>query len=341
MKILFLTRRFYPHIGGVEKHIWKISEELIREGHTVSIIAENHDPSEVHSGWTSQKNLPVYFIDFGKESAWKKFRIWRWMIANMRLFLRADVIHAHDVLFWYFPLRILLFWKPVYTTFHGDEKRFPPTSKAILMRKISATLAQGSINVGSYLEKWYGVKADITIWGGVKKPDMLVQKLSHSPLHILLLGRLEKDISIQKYVEILATLKNRKCSFKLDVCGDGSATEELIQYGKMHGFVENVDPFIARSHIVFCSSYLAILEALSYSKRVVAFYENEMKKDYLSLSPFAKWICITDSVEEAVSYCLETGAKPYSALESLDIKRYRERISWNDLSKKYIHLWSK
>ncbi|MBP9797971.1 glycosyltransferase family 4 protein [Candidatus Woesebacteria bacterium] len=341
MKILFLTRRFYPHVGGVEKHIWKVSEWLITEGHDVSIIAENHSPSVLPVGWTTQKNLPVLFVNFGKESTWKKFHIWRWMIAHMRLFLQADVIHAHDVMFWYFPLRFLLFWKPVYTTFHGDEKRFPPTKKAISTRKLSAFLAKGSINVGSYLEKWYGVNADVTIWGAVEKTAVLAKIMPDSPLHILLLGRLEKDISIQKYVELLKKLKDEKFRFELDVCGDGTASMQLKKYGKMHGFVDDVNPYISESHVVFCSSYLAILEALSQGRRIIAFYENPMKKDYLSLSPFAKWICITDSVEEAAAYCVELGAKPYSQSQKSEIDSYIKSISWDAIAHQYIHLWSK
>jgi len=341
VKILFLTRRFYPHIGGVEKHIWKVSEQLIKKGHTVSIIAENHSPSEVQNGWTSYKGIPVLCVDFGKESTWKKFHIWQWILAHMRLFLMADVIHAHDVLFWYLPLRCLFFWKPVFTTFHGDEKRFPPAQNAVLMRKISAAMSRASINVGSYLEKWYGVKADVTIWGAVEKTDVPARKMGHSPLHILLLGRLEKDISIQKYAEILEKLNAQKFPFKLDVCGDGTAAEQLEKYGKMHGFVENVNPYVADSHLVLCSSYLAILEALSYGRRVVAFYENDMKKDYLSLTPFAKWICITDSVEEAVDYCVTNGAKPYSHAEKSAIDMYIKSISWEAIAHEYLQLWSR
>lgn len=341
MKILFLTRRFYPHVGGVEKHLWKVSEQLVKEGHDVSIIAENHAPSELKDGWTTQKNLPVNFVNFGNEFTWKKFHIWRWMIAHMRLFLQADVIHAHDVMFWYYPLRFLLFWKPIFTTFHGDEKRFPPARNAIWMRKISSILAKGSINVGSYLEKWYGVKADITIWGAVERSVVTAKSVPRSPLHILLLGRLEKDISIQKYVEILRGLKAQKIPFKLDVCGDGTASNELSKYGKMHGFVDDVNPYIADSHVVFSSSYLAILEALSHGRRVVAFYENSMKKDYLSLSPFAKWICITESVEDAVDYCVEHGGKPYSHSESLELDSYVNSISWHVIAQEYLRLWSK
>ncbi len=340
MKILFLTRRFYPHVGGVEKHIEKISSELVREGHTVSIIAENHVPSLVKVGWTTQKNIPVYFVNFGKESKWKKFRIWLWMIANVRLFLAFDVIHAHDVFFWYFPLRFLLFWKPVYTTFHGDEKVFPPAQPAILLRKISAALACGSINVGSYLQKWYGTKADLTIWGAVEHQE-IHPKQENNALRILLLGRLDPDISILKYCDILERLNTKKTSYIFEACGDGKLKSELSTYGKVHGFVDDVDMYLSQADVVFCSSYLAILEALSHGKRVVAVYDHPMKKDYLRMSPFAKWICITDSVDEAVEYIATQGKRPFPKTEKDHVEAYIASISWHAITNIYLQLWLK
>ena len=43
MTIVFLARLFYPHIGGVEKHVLEISRILIEKGHKVSIVTEKHD----------------------------------------------------------------------------------------------------------------------------------------------------------------------------------------------------------------------------------------------------------------------------------------------------------
>ena len=43
MNILFLTRLYYPHIGGVEKHVEKISQELIKLGHKITIVTEQYD----------------------------------------------------------------------------------------------------------------------------------------------------------------------------------------------------------------------------------------------------------------------------------------------------------
>ena len=44
MKILFLTKFFYPHIGGAEKHVLMISRELVKRNHQVTIATQKYDP---------------------------------------------------------------------------------------------------------------------------------------------------------------------------------------------------------------------------------------------------------------------------------------------------------
>ncbi|HEX8932546.1 MAG TPA: glycosyltransferase, partial [Patescibacteria group bacterium] len=46
MKILFLARRFYPDIGGVEKHVLEISKRLAAIGHEVTVVAEGISTKE-------------------------------------------------------------------------------------------------------------------------------------------------------------------------------------------------------------------------------------------------------------------------------------------------------
>jgi len=39
MKILFVTPRYYPHIGGVETHVQSIAERLVKRGYDVEVYA--------------------------------------------------------------------------------------------------------------------------------------------------------------------------------------------------------------------------------------------------------------------------------------------------------------
>lgn len=64
MKILFFARLFYPHIGGVEKHLFEISTRLTAMGHEVTIVTESLLGEKQHE----KKRWNNYFSN----SCWKK-----------------------------------------------------------------------------------------------------------------------------------------------------------------------------------------------------------------------------------------------------------------------------
>src|ERR1700760_3347309 len=99
MNIVFFTRLFYPHIGGVEKHVMEISKILIKNGHDVTVITEKY-AQELK---TKEKieGIHVYRISVGGEDWYKKFRIWQELFRIRTIIKNADIIHCHDVFFWY------------------------------------------------------------------------------------------------------------------------------------------------------------------------------------------------------------------------------------------------
>lgn len=176
MTILFFARRFYPLIGGVEKHVLEISKILVSKGHKVIVISET-PPGSHSTAYQSDsssarpagklKNLESYNINPGKDDWFKKFRIWKQLWRNRDLIRGADVVHCHDVFFWYLPFRFFFPNKPVYTTFHGYEGNNLPTKKAVFMHKLSERLSYGNICVGDFLKKWYGTKPTFVTYGAV------------------------------------------------------------------------------------------------------------------------------------------------------------------------------
>ena len=104
MKIVFLARRFYPDIGGVEKHVLEISNRLIKLGHTVTVITQSQNEKKTKEtvGGISVVRIPT----IPKEKN-DKFFIWQWMWKERDLIQEADVIHCHDVFYWYLPFRFL------------------------------------------------------------------------------------------------------------------------------------------------------------------------------------------------------------------------------------------
>lgn len=346
MKIVFLTRLFYPHIGGVEKHVLNLSLELKKRKNSITIITEKFDRSLKNE--EEVQGLKVIRIPMRSNNRLKKFYIWQWMFKNRKLLMDADIIHCHDIFYWYFPFRFLYPFKKVYTTFHGYETQFPPAKKAFLIRKLSEKLSFGNICVGDYIKKWYGTKPNFITYGGVssskiqnsKFKTLNNSKIQNTKHKILFIGRLEEDTGIKTYLKVLEELRKRQVSFSFGVCGDGSLRSEVEKYGKVYGFVENIESYIKNSDVVFASSYLSMLEALINRRLVVAAYANDLKRDYLNMSPFAKFAIAGDSAEKIIKSLLThlNSNKVQSSLIEEGFS-WAKKQTWKQVAEVYKKLW--
>lgn len=363
MKVVFISPAFYPSIGGVETHVLSLSRELTRLGHSVTVLTEdklenqqsNDDgdneatrlKSIDESRFFTHKKLyqiDIFYFKFGQHNFFKKFKIWYILLKNYKLFKDADVIHAHDVFIWYFPLRFVLFNKRIFTTFHGYEGVFPPAEKAKQIRQWSKALSYGTINAGAFIEKWYGTKSDYVTYGGVKQIETQdsnadeKEKAKVSKLKILFIGRLEKDIGVQLYLDTLSKLKKMGVKFSLTVCGDGSFRSAFEQYKGDFGFVTNVSAYIKKADIVFSSSYLSMLQALACGKPIFAAYTNPLKHDYLRMSPFEKYIYVSGHSSDLAK---KIARQQFDKKKIESGRRWANTQTWEKVAEMYLELWNK
>lgn len=346
MNVLFLTRRFYPYIGGVETHVMEVSKALIEKGHKVTICTEEPDSSKeiknIPNNFSEKNGINIVRIKTGKDNRNKKFRIWKELWKIKPEFEKADVIHCHDVFFWYLPFRFLYPNKKIYTTFHGYETKFPPSKKAIVLRKVSEYLSYGNLCIGEYIQKWYGTKADYVLYGGVNqiKEQRTKIKSKNIKLNIIFIGRLEKDLGVSIYIRALQKLKTTDIQYEFQSYGDGSLRKKLSRIGKVHGFVKNPELAINGADIIFCSSYLSILQALILKKTVIAVYENPLKEDYLKNSPFANSIFICKNPDEVVDVIFSIKNSPWKNKTMLENGyKWAKGQSWEKVSATYLSLW--
>lgn len=350
MKILFLTRLFYPHIGGVETHVREISRLMAEDGHKITIVAEelpktysvsNHSRGESARMVGIEKNTKIYRI-LASEGFWKKFKIWWWIWLNKKLIKEADIIHCHDVFFWYLPFRFLFPTKKIFTTFHGYETKFPPSKKAVLIRKLSEKLSMGNICVGDFIKKWYGTKPTYVTYGGVEENGKIDQnyKASNNTYKIVYIGRFDEDSGIITYLEALKTLSEKNTKIRFEAFGDGPKKQKIRKFGEVHGYVHNLYSYTKNVQIAFCSSYLTILSLLSKKILVVSTYNSPIKKDYLLMSPFSKYIVITPTSEELVKR-VELFFRDPNQFTNLIEKGYfwSKSQTWRKVVDLYYKLW--
>lgn len=349
MKILFFSRLFYPHVGGVERHVYEVSRELVERGHKVTIVTEKFDKdSAEHQEF---EGMEVYRIPVGKNEWLKKFIIWRWLFRHRKLMQKADIIHCHDVFFWYLPFRFFYLTKKVYTTFHGYEGNLIPSKKAILMHKIAEKLSFGNICVGDFLQKWYGTKANYVTYGGVKIPNKAsgFRKIEYGKkISVAFLGRLEDETGIMIYLRALKIAHTRGFPVQLVVLGDGTFRSEAERYcsaqkipAVFKGFVTNIEKYLADVHFVFTSRYLGILEAMVLRKFVFAVYNNVIKKDYLRMAPFSDYISITKdehSLAEEIVFYIQNQQVAFKM--SQEGSSWVKQQPWEHMADMYLQLWS-
>ncbi len=309
MKIIFLTRLFYPHIGGVEKHIFSISRELIKKGHKITVITEKYDNNLAVE--EEFKNIKILRFSYPKIKVLGLVVVWMKLLKYYPNFFRADIIHIHDVFIWYLPLRFVLPFKAVYCSFHGWEGVYPIPFKNKFIRKISAALSRKNICIGKFIPKYYGIRADRIIYGGVEK--VLRKNLRKQKDSIVFLGRLERDTGLLQFID---WLEKNKGEYQVVFCGNGSMKRKAQKYGEVKGIVKDPSKYLEKAKICCPGGYLSACEALNHSCELMFFYHNPLKKDYWQLSPFFR---IKDKPKQARVWLKEN--------------------TWEKITEVYLDLW--
>ena len=346
MNVLFFSRLFYPHIGGVEKHVLEISRFLVKKGHSVTVLTEKFEKDLLDVDEID--GIKILRINSGKDNWFKKFRVWKNLWRHRKLIKKSDIIHAHDVFFWYLPFRFLYPSKKVFTTFHGYEGNKIPGFKSKLIHKIAEKLSKGNICVGDFLKKWYGTKPDYVTYGGVsgiQNSEFKIQNYD-SKFKILFLGRLEEETGVMEYLKALKILQERKYIFEIVMLGDGSLRKNAEKFAlenninaEFKGFVENIDKYLQNCDFVFVSRYLGILEALAYGKFIFANYNNEIKADYLKMAPFSDFISISKNGEE-ISKELINFINHKKTINTKNGYNWVKDKTWKSMASLYLRLWN-
>jgi glycosyltransferase involved in cell wall biosynthesis len=303
MNILFITHFYWPHGGGVEKHVARISKALAEKGYKVTVITEKFD-SHLKKA-ENKKGVKIVRFMYPH----KKFRglisIWKWFYKNRELIKGSDIVHVHDVFVWLLPLRFVYPSKPIYLTVHGLEWDNPLSKTSLFQKKLGAMLSKQTIGVGKFLEKYLKIKFDLLTYGAA---DFTQNKYKKFKNNIVYVGRLEKNTGLPVFIKWLDKNKN----YKVDFCGDGLLKETCQRYGKVHGFV-NPEQYLMKARVCVPAGYLAALEGLSYNCVLKLFWSDRVKEDYWKKSPFVK----------------------------TNVKSWARKQTWDNLTNKYLNIWKK
>ena len=280
MNILMFSRYVFPRKGGVEKHVWEIAKIFRKKGHGVDVICEKDD-KKLGTTYKIDK-INVRRICYPRVKYVGLLIIWIKLLKYFGLIKKARVVIVHDVFVWYLPLRVIFPLKKIILVNHGWEGKYPVPWKNKLIKKISGKLSNRVINVGDYIEKYYGVNPDEVVYGGVKKKKLV---LGDKRKTVCVLGRLEEDTGVLGMLRVIKKMKGYEVLF----CGDGTLRKKCEQYGKVLGFTDP-ETELEKSKICFATGYLSCLESMINGCITACFWDNKLKRDYFKDSPFSNFI---------------------------------------------------
>ncbi len=330
MKVLHISKYYSPHIGGVEKHLFFLANELKKKKIEQKVLTEKFSDNlknlEIING------IQVFRISYSHQKFLGLIYIWKEIVKNIHLIKETDIIHIQDVFIWYLPFRFIFPFKKVYITFQGWEGKYPIPINNILQKRLAEILCLKNICMGKYIQKYYGIKANEISYGGAEIPVNFIAKKKN---YIVYIGRLDKDTGLELFLEAIKKIKG----YKIDFCGDGALRRDCEKYGKVHGFVDT-KPYLRKAQICFASGYLTILEAMANKCLVITAYNNVLKKDYFTDTPLSSGMISVNSSKKILSTLaqIKKGKKKFNYLIE-NSYNCAKKYTWPNLSKVYLKLW--
>lgn len=295
LRILMVTARYLPLMGGIETHVHEVGTRLANKGHDINILTTdlsgNLPGQEFSSGMTITR-VPAWPPWTDYYVAPKIFRI-----------IKAqdwDFVHIQGYHTFVAPFAMLAARKanlPYIITFHsGGHSSSARTAIRKIQWAVSAPLWRNAaqlIGVSQYeadhFSKIMGVSRDrfVVIPNGAELPQTTPAEKSEGRRLVVSIGRLEKYKGHQRVIEAMPHVLKRQPDTHLRVLGEGPYKRELqklVQQLKLEDYVTvggippkertSLAALLAQADLVtLLSDYeahpVAVMEAASLGKPVL------------------------------------------------------------------------
>ena len=249
MKVLMVSDYYPPHIGGIQSHVFDLTQELRRRGVEVKVVARGAGENVVSVPYVNVRYLRG--LTFMFSLFFILLRCFKW---------KPDVIHCHS----YQPAFIAMiskrlygFHAPVVITSHGKVAESVSKEKGWLYRSTVGLVAQ-SLEIFSSKKCDFLISVDesfhkyalrfvergkimvIPNWvDGNRFKKMHVKKEFPEPL-ILCPRRLDKKNGLGYAVRSLKILKDKNIGAKLMIIGDGDDKYNVVKLVSELGLKDDV-----------------------------------------------------------------------------------------------------
>jgi len=254
MKILQTPVRFFTAIGGVENHVYYLSEELIKLGHSVKIICADDPSSKINN---------VFGIEVKRLKSWFKItntNITPWLPIEI-LKSKYDIVHTHMPTPWTSDWSIFLsklMGKKSVITIHNDMDKTSFLSKIITevylhtVFLLSLSLVDKIIIVNEEWEKSFSNTSGILkrfkdkiiflpngVDTNIFKP-LDIPREKNTVLFVSILDRHHKFKGLNYLLEAIKLIKKTIPDIKLIIIGEGELKIKYKNLSKELEISENV-----------------------------------------------------------------------------------------------------
>jgi alpha-1,3-mannosyltransferase len=252
MKILQVTRQFYPEIGGIQNVVLGLSEALLEVGYEVDVVTLDFlFSSKIKLDPISHKGgITIYRIPFwgGK----------RYPVAPkvIKFLWSYDVIHIHAIDFFvdFIALLRIFHKKPIVVTTHGGVfhtkwlYRFKQFYFSSVTKLTLSNVDSIICNSNHDLRLFKGVAPESKvslIENGVSIEPFLKTKKNIQPGLLVGIGRIAENKGISKLIKIISILKPDFPEIKLVWIGGDPKQQipSLQEYAKLLGVSDQLEFF--------------------------------------------------------------------------------------------------
>jgi glycosyltransferase involved in cell wall biosynthesis len=358
LRVLMVTARYFPYLGGVENHVYQVARRLAQQGVDITVLST--DPGGQLPPTEELEGVKVRRVSVvpGTGDSYLAPDIYRVISAG-----QWDVIHCQCYHTFVPPLAMLaaLRTKTRYVlTFHGGghSSRLRNSIRPIQIRMLRPLLARASRLIATarfetdFFGRQLGLPAEQFVFipngGDIAQTPIPAHETTAGPL-IASVGRLEQYKGHHRVIQALPKIVEVYPDARLWIAGDGPYEPTLRRMAQQLGVADRVDirsiPAAERQQMAVELSKAALVTLLSEyethpmaAMEAIALGRSLLVADTSGLSELAKKglaraIPLNSSTEQVAAAMLDQLRNPLIPPQDIDL------LSWDECATALLDLY--
>ncbi len=356
LRVLMVTPRYFPHMGGVENHVYQVARRLAHAGTEVTVLTT--DPTQQLKAEEEMAGVRIRRV-----RAWPAERDFYFAPQIAQIIRQGgwDLVHLQSYHTLVAPMAMYAAWRariPYIVTFHGgghsqDWRNHMRGLQQRLLRPLLAG-AQRLVAVANFEVNYYGRRLGLTPERFVLIPNGCDLAPSNLPAAttpgtlLMSVGRLERYKGHHRMIAAMPYILAHYPDARLRIVGEGPYKGELIMQAEQLGLADRIEiggiPATDRSQmaatlasaslVTLLSNYethpIAALEALALKRPVLVADTSGLRE--LAERGLARAVPLTSTPQAIAAAVVEQLHQPL-------IPANLELPTWDDCARELLLLY--